>query len=42
MMPEVIQGNYKIYTSKLGILKLTDNREKHGGIAYTLGYHILQ
>jgi hypothetical protein len=27
-MPEVMQGNCKIHTSKLDILKLTDNREK--------------
>jgi hypothetical protein len=29
-------------TSKLGILKLTDNREKHCGMACMLGYHIQQ
>jgi hypothetical protein len=39
---KVIQSNYKIYTSKLDILEVTDNREKHGGIACMLGYHILR
>jgi hypothetical protein len=37
-----IRQLYKMYTSKLDILKLTDNTEKHGGIACMLGYHILQ